>query len=690
MPKKYFLLNNHVKFYFDLENRCVENEKTSVALEPKEAQILKYVIENNVDKMISSEEILDENWDYWSNKKVLQKVLSTLRKKLAKVDLPDNCFIAAGVSYQINIHAELTEEVVGVVNNKSSLLQYKNSKISALLLLFIFSVLVLYLMGTNSRLISTDLRLTNIVQVSSSSGMHIEPDFSPRDDSVVFSKKNSDIPSESKIVIKDKHSNDIKELTASHYDQVPVWSPSGEKVVFQRYEKNKCEVRLLTLDKSNNKVGTSEVLTTCNKNNSLINFTWENEHSLLFTDKTSRSSPYNIFKLNLLNKKVTPYVVFSPNYKGVGHYHISYNRELSLLYTLESPDRKYSRIYKIQGKNDAVIIKSFRHKLMSFGFIKNGIIVKGVNNQLESFLFNEPNKSNVILNTPAAPIAFPVLNVKHDKIAFVTGNIFKNGIVAYNIELDNFTEEMAPEVRVIMPQKNGNELLYVSNKTGINQLYSFVNNRRIQLTHFISNKTINHYSTSKDNKWLAISFDGMTTLYRRTGMEIKEVNNFINFSYASFSNNNQRVILSSDEENSNLNSQQSTSLIEFELTNFTETGLTVKDALFGVYDNERIVYISNKNTLRAYDTGQNYPIFELADEFVLNHPSLLAITEDYLFVSSGTKALKIDKKSNLADVLPKRLRGEITANGESVYFKTRRFDNMVIYQADISVAEKSQ
>ena len=106
----YYLINDHIKFYFDIENQCIEYQGESTSLEPKETKILKYILEQNKDGLIKSETILDDNWAHWSDKKVLQKVLSTLRKKFKQIGVKENGFIAAGTDYKINYQGVLVTQ----------------------------------------------------------------------------------------------------------------------------------------------------------------------------------------------------------------------------------------------------------------------------------------------------------------------------------------------------------------------------------------------------------------------------------------------------------------------------------------------------------------------------------------------------------------------------------------------------
>ena len=109
---KMYLINDTVKFVFDSELQFIESRVGKELLEPKEARILKYILDNNIDGQISALEILDDNWDIWSDKKVLQKVLSILRKKLKKVGMIENGFVAQGVNYKITLNGVLIEQPI--------------------------------------------------------------------------------------------------------------------------------------------------------------------------------------------------------------------------------------------------------------------------------------------------------------------------------------------------------------------------------------------------------------------------------------------------------------------------------------------------------------------------------------------------------------------------------------------------
>jgi DNA-binding response OmpR family regulator len=71
-----------IRLHFDLEERYIECKGLKEMLQLTEAQILKYMIDNNGES-ISSKVILDDNWAYWSDKRVLHKVFFNLRKKFS-------------------------------------------------------------------------------------------------------------------------------------------------------------------------------------------------------------------------------------------------------------------------------------------------------------------------------------------------------------------------------------------------------------------------------------------------------------------------------------------------------------------------------------------------------------------------------------------------------------------------------
>ena len=111
MIESYYLINAQIKFYFEIENLRIEFNDEQQFLEPKEALILRYVLENQVGGLINAETILNENWGHWNDKKVLQKVLSTLRRKFKAIGVTENGFVAADANYKINYVGVLVNDV---------------------------------------------------------------------------------------------------------------------------------------------------------------------------------------------------------------------------------------------------------------------------------------------------------------------------------------------------------------------------------------------------------------------------------------------------------------------------------------------------------------------------------------------------------------------------------------------------
>lgn len=113
MPKQCYLINDEIKFYFDAEygDLSIQFNGNTQALKPKEAQVLKYMLEHHTAGTISVEAILKANWPRKADKQTLLKLLFELRKKFRKLGVIEDGFIANGPNYQLNYHGERIDEL---------------------------------------------------------------------------------------------------------------------------------------------------------------------------------------------------------------------------------------------------------------------------------------------------------------------------------------------------------------------------------------------------------------------------------------------------------------------------------------------------------------------------------------------------------------------------------------------------
>ncbi len=679
MTDNYYLINHHIKFYFDIENQYIEFKGQRESLEPKESQILKYILEHHEEGIIRSEDILDNNWDFWSDKKVLQKVLSTLRKKFKQIGVTENGFIAAGSNYKINFHGVLVNTQHQEQKEKQALKSKLMQSIkTAVMWAFTGAVSLFAIIKINEK---PEFTIDNIIQATAISGVSVEPDLSPDGQALAFTHKKE---GSSQIYIKIEPNLDYQALTSGHFDQVPTWSPSGRKIAFQRFDGNQCEIRLIRLNEHYHQIGSDELLTNCSEHTYLSKLTWRSEDELFFTDSARLSGPYEIKKFNLKTQTLSDYYSFadSPDYRGSGHYFIVYSKSQDALYSLESPDWVVSNIKAIHSDNTSTQIRQVADVLLSIDVYKDHIIFKDLDNQLKSFSLRNPDNLITIFKNPLKPIAYPTVSANSNKIAMVSGSVYRNDIYSMDLESQSISEVISSQHRLLSPLQLNDEIVFISKQTGIYQVYSVSNNIQTQLTNFTKNKMIVHFAMSHDKKWLAVNFIDGTVVYKRHANGLTAVKSFPLMTFPAFSLNSDRILLKNLVKNSEQDGPAwKQQLVEYYLDDFSETGITIKNAAFGVYHEKGIIFASNEQAIKLFKLNGVSVLYEGP---VPNNPSLFDVNDNSLFISLNAQAMEVSIDTGEAKSLPPQVKGQITVNNKNIYFKHQSLSSMVIFKGELS------
>lgn len=678
MTDRYYLINEHIKFYFDIEHQFIEFKGIRESLEPKEAQILRYILENHQDGIIKSEAILDDNWEFWSDKKVLQKVLSTLRKKFKNIGVTENGFIASGSNYKINYAGVLVkaqeQKNKEKVALKSKLMQ---SAKMAFLWAMAGAVSLLIIIKFNEK---PQFSIDNIIQATAISGVSVEPALSPDGNKLAFTHKKE---GSSQIYLKERSNLSYRALTKDHNDQVPSWSPSGLQLAFQRFDRSVCEIRLIKFDTDYQQIGSDELLTQCSPHTHLSKMTWQSEDVLFYTDIPEGGTAFEVKQINVKTKKVDVYYTNNKrdDYSGSGPYFIVYNRKLKTLFGLESSNWVYSNIIKINDDNTEVAIRKVGDVLMSIDVFENHVIFKDLDNHLKSFSLDSPQQLFTVYKNPLKPIGYPTISADSNDIAIVSGSVYRNDIFAMNLQDKTIAEIKTSQSRLRTPQQAENEILFVSNETGIYQVYSYSNSIQTPLTNFTENKLIVNFTISLDKQWLAINFIDGTTLYRLHSNGLTAVKTYPLLSFPAFSNNSKRMLLKNLVETQEQGvTTWKQELIEYSLEDFNETGITIKNAIFGVYHERGIIY---QGVDRAYNLFKLDGVSKLYQGTFRGTTAMFAANKNSMFISSPTETVQFDLNTGESVKLPPQIKGDITVSNTHIYFKSQSFSNMVIFKGKL-------
>ncbi|MFT7592672.1 MAG: hypothetical protein ACI9UJ_002611, partial [bacterium] len=474
-------------------------------------------------------------------------------------------------------------------------------------------------------------------------------------------------------------------LTEQHYDKVAAWSPLGKKLAFQRFEGGTCEIRSLDLDEKYNKTGPSKKLADCGVYSYLSSIAWETEDSLYFTKAAYKGGPYEIKHLNIKSGKITDFMSYDESFmpakkRGPGHYYLVYNQKLKSLFTLESSDWNTTSIYKFVG-NEPKLIARVGVTLFSIDIYNGHVIFKDLDNQLKTFALDEPKKITTIYKNPLKPIGYPTVSANSNKIAIISGSIYKDTMFAFDLKDNSSTELISSQFRLRVPQQVNGEFYFMSDETGISQIYSYDTKVRLQLSNFTKNKTIVHYTVSRDKQWLAINFVDETVIYQRKNSELVKAKSFELMSYPAFSLNSKRLLLTnlqqSDSDKENVWIKK---LVEYNLEDFSETGISIKNAKFGVYHKQGIVFAGANGGIKLFKLNG---IDTINDTLSIPSPSLLAVNSESIFVSKSFKTHKIDLQTKAVIELPSHIYGPINASDSHLYYNVKKLSKMVIFKGEL-------
>lgn len=681
--KYHYLINDQVTFCFDLEERYIECNGLKQILQLKEAQILKYMIDNDNGSTISSKLILDDNWDCWSDKRVLHKVLSNLRKKFKSVGLSENGFIAIGAEYKFNYRYLLIDNSQ-VQSTPSPSIHPKviGLKFIATLAVFVLIFILIFVFyAAESESVNIDtLALTTPIE-----GVSTDPSLSPDGRRLAFTYRKGAPDDGSQIVLSTDNNNKFTFLTQNHNDQTPSWSPSGTKIVFQRRSAESCKLLLIHLDGHYNKKGEIETLADCNKHTIMTSITWKSEDELFFTKKNKLAGPSVIVSMNLKDKTTAPYFTYDEKeYSGTGHYFIHYSAFHQSLFSLSSEDRKRSSFSKIGDGNHSTIIKVFDDGLWGIAFIKGQAVFIDLDNQVKSFSLSDPNHLTTLLKNPLKKIAYPVISANSQRIAMISGNTYRHNLLKMNLKNHEISEVLSSRTLLTSPKSVGNNTYYQSAKSGVHQIFIHNKNINQQVTSFTKNRKINYFVVSDDEKWLAINFIKGTEVYQLDENRMVFKTNFTDMHNPAFSQTNERILLSTQVSNDQDNTEES-NIIEYDLANFERTGISIKNGYFGVYHNNGIIFVSTSRTINLFKLNN---ITLISANITPRTPNLFAVNDTSIFVSDRNKMIKIDIEGGQETELTKQVHGEIDVNNSSVYFRKQVVGSTMIYTSNITHTSK--
>lgn len=488
-----------------------------VPLENLEAKVLLKLYQAKGETL--SKNTLLECWpqDITTSDNSLTRIISNLRKKLKTID-PSIEKLIVNISkkgYHLANVEELKEELspIAIDNKIATPVSSKPFSLNIFITICAIAIVVCFILVILFSAKSTSVSDERAHTKSPHYKIAYEPntmkhEVSPSEngDILIFSAQELDSPQWILAVhtVADSTTEYIKrpglELTS------PIWL-SESTVAFRNIKDDQCWIEKITLTALlAGEVG--ETITNCSASSPTFSMAYDGNNGLFVTESYKESIPAN---LRLINMDSGEQVAIKTAEKGgTGIYKVVTNKDHSLVALLSCNDwfTTHIAIYDKNDFNKPIWSAHVESLLYSAALFTTKIMYKDNYGGITTVYFDGEGKQ---LNTSHMPIMqpFKAVNRFNNGIIFNEGEFFSQNLLMHDLHSDLsivITDEDG--IKNNTPyQFDSEQIWYVSNRTGISQIWSYNQNtlQHKQVSDFKTNLLIKSMSVDKDNNIAAIS-----------------------------------------------------------------------------------------------------------------------------------------------------------------------------------------
>ncbi len=699
--QSYYLIDDNIEFHFEPQDMKLKRGDKTIKLRPMEVKTLLCILKKTGQYMTRGQ-IANGIWqnvpsyDIQNKSAQATKYISIIRKQLAKIDIDESWLVTEEhLGYKVSCSVEL---VSVEAQKKQQQAQQKalgeaqknhvrrDTRIKILVNTIVTVSLTLIMIGAyNLFLTEKKVLIRSIVQLTSLSGVSIQPNYSTNGDALAFVHLTES--GLSKILLKTEADINFHPLGDGEDDRSPSFSPTSKKLAYQRRTASDCQIRVIEFDGNYNKIRSDKAVANCSQFNFYSSIAWASDTVLYFTDQKAPSLPLGIYQVDLQTGKRSTYLeIDDKDYFGSGYYNITINAKSGDMIALDGEQYTKTNIYQVDTDKQKTLIKTIDDILLAIGIINDTLIFKDLDNQLKSFeLGASSDNVSLVYPNPLKPIGNPVVNREQNKLSFISGEYYKSQIHSYSIKTGTSEEIIASNSQLRYPFSIENEVMFISRESGIKQIYSYHDNTRYQLTNFNTDPKIVGFTASRDKKWVAIAYKSGTSIYHRTNRGLTKLKHFPSLLFPSFKANGERLLLSriksSEVEDDKVEEYFLTKNSKAEA--FEPTGIVINKAKYGIYHQSGIVYVPSTNdSVRLFTLESDTAIVSNISPLL---PDSLALSKNYLFVATKTRELlKVDLSTAEAVKMPGHLFGQISVSDETIFYIAQKQGQMDIIDSDIS------
>ena len=587
------------KVTFQAENSTLTSlngaKVSMLKLDHLESTVLNLLVEN-AGQLISYEEFLS-NWrSSEATENSLSRVVSLLRKKLKQTGLTENVIInTSKKGYTFVAEIELTQEVkpqhrkattpntLSETHDSNLPFQpfYRQIVLTIAATLLLASLVYIWVL-TETETPMVNIEETSYVELLSDTDIKIELNYNQLTDKIAYSKKAYDAKFW-QIEILNRWNGESQQIKEDNKNVgKPAWL-NESNLVYRLYDEANCEIKKATLDLNSEHISSIKLFP-CNPNSYASALAKFGDSKLLITDAELNNTASSLFIGDLQTGQVDK--VDIDHGGGAGFYNVITTPNSELVALLSSSDGTKFKIQLVDSNNEWQTIWMEELKANNFSVGWDGVSLSFRNDKggitVVSFDGNdEVKRANI-------PTLSPTRNISStSKGLIMTSGEFRSQDLSFfdskTNEATTFTLGSSAKNR-LAAFFNEQLIIYVSNKTGINQIWSYNTQTKEsnKLSAFTDSKAIRALAIDAESQLIAIQVGNNIELFAITGeRELSKIKTSVKGQNPEFFDH-QLVFTKYDGEDS--------SIAAISLDSFTETPLKIAGAFFAKKSDKHLFY----------------------------------------------------------------------------------------------------
>lgn len=491
---------------------CNTVEKQDIKLDYLESLVLNILVTNSY-RIVSHEEFLS-NWrSPEATTNSLSRVISLLRSKLKKVGLTEKVIInTPKKGYSFVGSVELLIDRKSLPSHKKII--PTNKKLFAIfIVVLLLAVLSFFTNFEYNEPTNKEIKNISSIELLNNTDIKLELTSNSKNNLIAYSTRSYD-SRYWEISIFDRFLDENIIIQDTNYNvRKPAWL-SENQLIFRVYNEKSCMIKSANIDFLS-RTYTSNNVFSCNPESYSSSIAKFNASQILFTEAELGSKASKLYLGNIETGFRESIDIDDEG--GLGIYNVITSPKSELIVLLSSSDGIQDKIRLVDPNNAWEVVWAEKLTMTNISVAWDGSLLSFRNNNggISIVSFEEHNE----ISRTELPFIVPVHNVSstNNGLLFTSGEFVTQDIA--------YTELKSTKSMVITENSNAknkladfyakNLIIYISNRTGINQiwLYNLNSQTSKQISSFRKNYNIFNIATNFNYSKIALEFDNNITIF---------------------------------------------------------------------------------------------------------------------------------------------------------------------------------